>query len=172
MELDEPLLGAAQIAAIAETDIVNIHTWTTRGFTDPYHTKRRVQRGGGRARSYTIRDALRFFLMARLHSQYRTPLPQGMQICQSVFGEENFNPENAGFLVLEEGESGIRRVRWFVDLEALGPQLASGPVNLVINVRHILQQVESGARGFSGHDRTIPGRFLTSVDQPASENDS
>jgi hypothetical protein len=146
MELDEPMLGAAQIAALAKTDIVNIHTWTTRGFTDPYHTKRRVRRGGGRARSYSIRDALRFFLMARLHSQYRTPLPQGMQICQSVFGEENFNPEKAGFLVLEEGASGIGKIRWFKDFEALGKQLASEPVNLVINVKHILFQVESGAR--------------------------
>ena len=39
MNLDEPLLGAAQVAELAQTDIVNIHTWTTRGFTDPYHTR-------------------------------------------------------------------------------------------------------------------------------------
>ena len=103
MDLDEPLLGAAQVAELANTDIINIHTWTTRGFTDPYHTSPRVRRGGGRARSYSLRDALRFFLMARLHSQYRTPLPQGVQICQSVFGEENFNPQKAGYLVVEEG---------------------------------------------------------------------
>jgi hypothetical protein len=44
MDLDEPLLGAALIAELADTDIVNIHTWTTRGFTDPHHTKRRVRR--------------------------------------------------------------------------------------------------------------------------------
>jgi len=29
MNLDEPLLGAAQVAELAQTDIVNIHTWTT-----------------------------------------------------------------------------------------------------------------------------------------------
>ena len=93
MNLDVPILGAAQVAELAETEITNIHTWTTRGFTDPYHTKPSIRRGGGRARSYSLRDTLRFFLMARLHNQYRTPLPQGMQICQSVFGEDNFDPQ-------------------------------------------------------------------------------
>jgi hypothetical protein len=39
MSLDEPLLGAAQIGELALTDIVNIRTWTTRGFADPYHTR-------------------------------------------------------------------------------------------------------------------------------------
>jgi hypothetical protein len=145
MDLDEPLLGAAQIAELVDTDIVNIHTWTTRGFTDPYHTKRRVRRGGGRARSYSTRDALRFFLMARLHRQYRTPLPQGMQICQSVFGEENFNRQNAGYLVLEEGPSG-GGVRWYKDRKTLDQHLADEPVSLVINVKQISQLVESRVR--------------------------
>jgi len=148
MDLDEPLLGAAQVAELANTDIINIHTWTTRGFTDPYHTSPRVRRGGGRARSYSLRDALRFFLMARLHIQYRTPLPQGVQICQSVFGEENFNPQKAGYLVVEEGPSGVGGIRWYENLKALGQHLADEPVSLVINVRHILQHVESGARQF------------------------
>lgn len=148
MNLDKPLLGAAQIAELAQTDIVNIHTWTTRGFADPYHTPPRVRRGGGRARSYSIRDALRFFLMARLHSQYRTPLPQGLQICQSVFGEENFNPQKAGYLVVEEGPSGTGGMRWYENLKTLGEHLAGEPVSLVINVRHILKHVESGARQF------------------------
>jgi hypothetical protein len=145
MNLDEPLLGAAEVAELARTDIVNIHTWTTRGFTDPYHASRRVRRGGGRARSYSIRDALRFFLMARLHSQYRTPLPQGSQICQSVFGEENFNPQKAGYLVLEEGP-GTGGTHWYENLKSLAPHLAGEPVSLVINVRHILEQIESGVR--------------------------
>jgi len=147
MKLDKPLLTAIQVAELAHTEVVNIHTWTTRGFTDPYHTGR-VRRGGGRARSYSIRDALRFFLMARLHSQYRTPLPQGLQICQQVFAEENFNPQKAGYLVVEEGESHIGAVRWFKDLKTLGDHLADAPVSLVINVKDILQQVESGARQF------------------------
>jgi hypothetical protein len=143
MNLDEPLLGAAQVAELAQIDIVNIHTWTTRGFTDPYHTSRRVRRGGGRVRSYSIRDALRFFLMARLHRQYRTPLPQGLQICQSVFGEENFDPQKAGYLVVEECP-GIGGVRWHENLKTLAQHLAGAPVSLVINVRQILEQV--GAR--------------------------
>jgi hypothetical protein len=147
MNLDEPLLGAAHVAELAETDIMNIHTWTTRGFADPYHTNRRVRRGGGRVRSYSIRDALRFFLMARLHRQYRTPLPQGLQICQSVFGEENFNPQNAGYLVVEEGP-GIGAVRWYENLKTLEHHLAGEPVSLVINVRQILEHVESRARKF------------------------
>ena len=149
MDLDKPLLGAAQIAQLANTDIVNIHTWTTRGFTDPYHSNRRVRRGGGRARSYSIRDALRFVLMARLHSQYRTPLPQGMQICESVFGEENFNPVHAGYLVVEEDQSGKEgRVVWFENLKTLGQHLAGESVSLVINVVQILEQVQSGVRQF------------------------
>ena len=147
MNLDEPLLGAAQIAELAQTDIVNIHTWTTRGFTDPYHTSPRIRRGGGRTRSYSMRDALRFFLMARLHSQYRTPLPLGLQICQSVFGEENFNPQKAGYLVVEEGAS-VGGMRWYENLKTLGQHLAGEPVSLVINVRHILEHVESGVRRF------------------------
>jgi len=98
-------------------------------------------------RSYSIRDALRFFLMARLHSQFRTPLPQGSQICQSVFGEEHFNPEKAGYLVLEEG-LGSGRVRWFENLKSLGPHLEIEAVNLVINVRHVFQDVELRSRQF------------------------
>jgi len=158
MNFDEPLLGAAQVAELAQTDIVNIHTWTTRGFADPYHTSRRVRRGGGRVRSYSIRDALRFFLMARLHSQYRTPLPQGSQICQDVFGEENFNPQKAGYLVLEEGP-GIGGVRWFENLKTLGQHLEGEAVSLVINVRHILHDVESRARQFlvAAH---VPGQII------------
>jgi len=148
MDLDKPLLGAAQVAELADTDIVNIHTWTTRGFTDPYHTGRRVRRGGGRPRSYSIRDALRFVLMARLHSQYRAPLPQGIQICQSVFGEENFNSQKAGFLVVEEGPSGTGRVRWYEDVKTLAEHLATEPLSLVINVEHILQHVQAGIRRF------------------------
>jgi hypothetical protein len=147
MNLDEPLLGAAHVAELAQTNIVNIHTWTTRGFADPYHTSRRVRRGGGRVRSYSIRDALRFVLMARLHSQYRTPLPQGLQICQSVFGEENFNPQKAGYLVVEEGP-GSGGVRWYENLKTLEQHLAGESVSLVINVRQILQHVESGTREF------------------------
>ena len=131
MDLDKALLGAAQVAALANTEILNIHTWTTRGFTDPYHTKARVRRGGGRPRSYSVRDALRFHLMARLHSQYRTPLPQGLRICQSVFAEENFNPQRAGYLVVQEGPSGNGEVRWYEDLKTLGQHLAGEPVSLV-----------------------------------------
>ena len=155
MNLDEPLLGAAQVAELANTDIVNIHTWTTRGFTDPYHTSPRDRRGGGRARSYSIRDALRFFLMARLHSQYRTPLPQGSQICQSVFGEENFNPKKAGYLVLEEGATNTGGVRWFENLKTLQQHLADEPVSLVINVKHILQRVETGVHQFGAASRAF-----------------
>jgi len=147
MNLDEPLLGAAQIAELAQTDIVNIHTWTTRGFTDPYHTSPRIRRGGGRARSYSMRDAFRFFLMALLHSQYRTPLPLGLQICQSVFGEENFNSQKAGYLVVEEGAP-VGGMRWYENLKTLGQHLAGEPVSLVINVRHILEYVESGVSRF------------------------
>ena len=148
MNLDKPLLLAAQVADLAQTDIVNVHTWTTRGFTDPYHTGPRVRRGGGRPRSYSIRDALRFFLMARLHNQYRTPLPQGSQICQSLFGKENFNPEKAGYLVVEEGPSGRGGARWFENLPALGKHLSGAPVSLVINVEHILRHVEAGSRQY------------------------
>src|SRR5260370_20913723 len=142
MDLDEPLLGAAHVAELANTDIITIQTWTTRGFTDPYHPSPRVRRGGGRVRSYSLRDALRFFLMARLHSQYRTPLPQGLQICQSVFGEENFNPQKAGYLVVEEGP-GAGGVRWFENLKTLGPHLAAEPVSVVINVGKMLKNGEA-----------------------------
>jgi hypothetical protein len=143
IDLDKPCLGAADVAEIAQTDILNIHTWTTRGFADVYHDKPSVRRAGGRARSYSIRDALRFFLMARLHKQYRTPLPQGMQICQSVFAKENFDPERAAYLVLEEGVSGIGQVAWFGNLRDLEQHLADEPVSLVINVKRILNQVAS-----------------------------
>jgi hypothetical protein len=148
MDLDKPILGASQIAELADTDILNVHTWTTRGFTDPYHNSPKVRRAGGRARTYSIRDALRFYLMARLHKQYRTPMPQGLQISQAVFGEENFNPQTAGYLVVEEGQSGFGGVRWFKNLQTLGRHLEDEPVNLVINVKQILDQVEAGASRF------------------------
>jgi hypothetical protein len=63
MDLDRAFLSATQIAELAQTDIMNVHTWTTRGFADPYHAKPRVRRGRGKPRSYSRRDALRFFLM-------------------------------------------------------------------------------------------------------------
>src|ERR1700731_4300669 len=46
-------------------------------------------------------DALRFYLMARLHKQYGTPLPVGKKICETVFGA-TFNEKNAAFLILEK----------------------------------------------------------------------
>jgi hypothetical protein len=150
MNLDEPILGAAQVAELAQTEILNIHTWTTRGFADPYHAKPRVRRGGGRVRSYSIRDALRFFLMARLHKQYRTPLPQGLAICHAVFGEENFNPEAAGYLVIEEGQFGIGEMRWYQGLGDLKQHLEVEPLSIVINVKRILNHIASGVRQFSG----------------------
>jgi hypothetical protein len=166
MDLDKPVLGAAQVAELANTDIVNIHTWTTRGFTDPYHSGRRVRRGGGKARSYSIRDALRFFLMARLHKQYRTPLPQGSKICQSVFGEENLDEDRAGYLVIEERPSGSGRVRWFGSIRDLSPYLSGEPVSLVINVNHILHQVTSQAAHMqvSGYLREQPSKRRTPAD--------
>lgn len=100
-------------------------------------------------RSYSIRDALRFFLMARLHNQYRTPLPQGRGICESVFGEDSFDPDKAGYLVIEEDRSGKEgKVRWFENLKTLAQHLADEPVSLVINVRQILEEVRSHVRGF------------------------
>jgi hypothetical protein len=146
MNLDKPTLDAAQVAELAQTDIVNIHTWTTRGFADPYHAKPRVRRGGGRERSYSVRDALRFFLMARLHKQYRTPLPQGRRIGDLVFGEENFNPKKAGYLVIEEDPFGIGEMRWYADSNAVRGRLEDEPVSMVINVRYILEKIESRAR--------------------------
>jgi hypothetical protein len=146
MDLDTPFLEAAQIAELSHTDIVTIHTWTTRGFADPYHT-RRARRGGGRPRSYSRRDALRFFLMARLHRQFRTPLPQGLRICQSVFGEENFDPEKAGYLVVEEGASASGDARWFDDVGKLTKHLDQEPLGLVVNVRRILNEITSGILG-------------------------
>jgi len=137
------MLGAAEVAALAHTDILNVHTWTTRGFADPYHSKPRARRGGGRARSYSVRDALRFFLMARLHKQFRTPLPQGQQICQSVFGEENFDRAKAAYLLVEEGASGTGEIGWFKDPDSLMRHLAHESVGMVINTKQILHEVES-----------------------------
>src|SRR5205823_4426799 len=139
MILDKGILGASQIAAIAETDILNVHTWTTRGFADPY-AKPRIRRGRGRARSYSVRDALRFFLMARLHEQYRTPLPRGFEICELVFAAENFDCGKAAYLVLEQSSSGAIDVQWCPDLNAVAQRLEVEALATVINVKYIFQR--------------------------------
>lgn len=143
MKLDEALFTATEVARLAQTDIVNVHTWTTRGFADPYHAKPRVRRGRGKPRSYSVRDALRFFLMARLHEQYRTPLPRGLEICQAVFGEESFNPDAAVYLVVEDARS--LDLQSYRDLKSLEPRLAGGPVTMVLNVKLILDQISAKA---------------------------
>jgi hypothetical protein len=148
MNLDDAFLSATHIADLAQTDIVSVHTWTTRGFADPYHAKPRVRRGGGRVRSYSMRDALRFFLMARLHKQYRLPLPQGLEICQSVFGEENFNPDKAAFLVLEQGTSRANDATWCADLNSVAARLAAEPLAAVINVKCILDIIVARTRQY------------------------
>jgi hypothetical protein len=99
-------------------------------------------------RSYSMRDALRFFLMARLHKQYRLPLPQGLEICQSVFGEENFNPDKAAFLVLEQGTSRANDVTWCADLNSVSARLAAEPLAAVINVKCILDIIVARTRQY------------------------
>jgi hypothetical protein len=146
MNLDETIYSAAEIAELAQTDILNVHTWTSRGFSDPYHAKRRVRRGRGRPRSYSLRDGLRFFLMARLHKQYRTPLPQGLQLCQLVFGAENFDPDCAAYLVMTESTSEVIDAEWCEDLAAVGRRLAVEPLATVIHVKRILDTVSGSAR--------------------------
>jgi hypothetical protein len=143
MKLDDTIFSAAQIAELAQTDILNVHTWTSRGFCNPYHASRRVRRGRGRPRSYSLRDGLRFFLMARLHKQYRTPLPQGLQLCQLVFGEENFDPDHAAFLVMRESTSEVIDTEWCEDLTSVGKRLALEPLVTVINVKRILETVRA-----------------------------
>lgn len=146
MNLDQAVFSAAQIADVAQTEILDVHTWTSRGFADPYHAKPRARRGRGRPRSYSLRDGLRFFLMARLHKQYRTPLPQGLRICQLVFGEENFDPGRAAYLVLEESTSRAIGVHWCPDVNAVGGRLAGEPLATVINAKYILDTVAARAR--------------------------
>ena len=75
-------------------------------------------------------------------------MPQGLEISQAVFGEENFNPQTAGYLVVEEGQAGVGGVLWCKNLQTLGRHLEGDSVNLVINVKQILDQVEAGARSF------------------------
>jgi hypothetical protein len=149
MAIDDTVYSAAQIAELAQTDILNIHTWTSRGFSDPYHAKRRVRRGRGRPRSYSLRDGLRFFLMARLHMQYRTPLPQGLLLCQMVFGTE-FEPGHAAYLVLLESNSKVIDTLWCEDTSEVGRRLAVEPLATVINVKRILDTVSGGARRLPG----------------------
>lgn len=146
INLDSPKFSAAQIADLAQTELLNVHTWTSRGFADPYHAAPRVLRGRGRPRSYSLRDALRFFLMARLHKQYRTPLPQGLEICQLVFGAENWAPSSAAFLVLDQSTSGAIDLHWCPDTAAVGRCLAVEPLATVVNVKRIFETVSARAR--------------------------
>ena len=155
MDLDRAFLSAAQIAELAQTDITSVHTWTTRGFADPYHAKPRVRRGRGKPRSYSRRDALRFFLMAQLHKQYGTPLPRGLLICQAVFGEENFDEDKAAYLVVDESAAaGSSDLGWHADLDSVCHHLATAPVTTVINVKHILGQISAKSRRFSPVEAT------------------
>jgi hypothetical protein len=158
MKLDEAIYSAAQIAELAQTEILNVHTWTSRGFSDPYHAKQRARRGRGRPRSYSLRDGLRFFLMARLHKQYRIPLPQGFQICQLVFAAENFDPDYAAYMVIAESTRRMIDAEWCKDPDEVGRRLAAEPLATVINVKRILDTVTSGVphRPGSGTESVRP----------------
>jgi DNA-binding transcriptional MerR regulator len=143
--LDEPQFNAAQVAKLAETDVISIHTWTTRGLTDPHRAESDVRRGRGRQRLYSLRDALRFYLMARLHKQYGTPLPVGKKICETVFGA-TFNEKNAAFLILEKTTIQVRNTLWCKDAHAVGRALALRPLGTVIHTRKILREVSEHAK--------------------------
>jgi hypothetical protein len=144
MDLDTPQFTAARVADLASIDLVAVHTWTSRGLVDPYRAPEEVKRGRGQARTYSLRDALRFYLAGRLHEQYRTPLPQAVRICEAVFGSL-FNPQRAAFVLLEESTASTQGSRWCADVQQVAERLAAKPTSTVINVKKILDDVTKHA---------------------------
>jgi hypothetical protein len=130
--LDEKILSAAQVAQVAETDITTVQTWTTRGLTEPYGLPGRLKRGRGRARMYSLRDALKFSLMVRLHKSYRTPLPHGIAICRAVFSD-SFVPENARYSIVTATPESARAT-WFPNAESVAKHLKNSRMATVVNV--------------------------------------
>ena len=143
MDLDRPQFSAAQIAELAHVEIVTVHTWTTRGLANPYGD-RDIKRGRGQARLYSLRDALRFYLMARFHQQFRLPLPAGIRICQSVFSD-SFSTAKAAFLFLDTARPGLVAPTWCKDIHAVEQRLAVKLVGTVLDVKEIVANVTKHA---------------------------
>jgi MerR HTH family regulatory protein len=157
IDLDALTFDAAQVARLAGTDMPTVQTWTTRGITDPYRVGKGFKRGRGRARFYSFRDVLKFYLMAKLRHTYRMPLPRGIDICRMVFGD-SFIPDNARFMVVRTGPIGAV-VEWYPDASSLAKKLSTSIVDTVVNVGLIVREVSLEVNkllraGELGHDST------------------
>jgi len=84
-------------------------------------------------------------LMARLHEQYRLPLPQGIRICAAVFKPGIFTPTNAAFQLLEFATKDSIGTKWFKDLGSAAAQLARQPLSTIVNVANIWAEVSGRA---------------------------
>ena len=142
MELDKPQFDAAQIAGLAQIKTLQVHTWTTRGLANPYGSD--IRRGRGEARFYTLRDALKFYIMGRLHEQYRMPLPQGLKICRHVFNDFN-QARTDHYLVLKISTRQTVVTEYYGDAKSLTAALASKPLGTVINIARIWGDVSAAA---------------------------
>jgi len=147
VSIDKPQFNAAQIAELSAIDLVAVHTWTSRGLVDPYKSAEDLKRGRGRARLYSLRDALAFYLMGRLHKQYRLPLPQGRKICRSIFGS-GYSPAKTKFVVLSVSTSLLVATAWCSTEAELAELLLRHPLATVLNVGLIWENVSAGAQQF------------------------
>jgi hypothetical protein len=139
MTLDRKNLQAAHVAEVAGTDVTTVQTWTSRGMTTQYGLAVRLKRGRGHARMYSLRDALKFALMVRLHQNYRMPLPQGRKICGVVFGD-SFEPESARYSIVTATPMNAQ-AKWYPDELAVAKALSTSRVATVINVGLIFREV-------------------------------
>jgi hypothetical protein len=146
IKLDTALFSAAQIAEVANLDLVTVNTWTSRGLFDPDKSAQRVRLGRGHARKYSLCDGLRFSLMRYLHKQYSVPLPQGAKICRMIF--EGFNPAKTTtkVAVLTISTSVLTKLAWEPTLSEAMQHLERSPLATVINVGLIWSDVSARAQ--------------------------
>ena len=143
--LDVLQFSSSDVAVIADIPVRTVQNWTDRGLADPYRARSEVRRGGGVARRYSLRDALRFYLMARLHRDLRIPLPQGIRICGSAFGD-TFNPLKPGVLVLQKSTAVTVGFKWYRNEDELTEFLRHAPTASIVNAQLILRNVTEKAK--------------------------
>lgn len=141
MNIDEPLFTLSDVARVAHLDARTVSNWTNRGLADAYGNDQQ-KRGRGLARTYTMRDTLRFAAMADL-AKISISLPVGTRICKNVFGEA-FRRTNPGCYVVEAASMNALSPKWYPDVMAVlreAKQLHLG-IRLIIDAATIFANVE------------------------------
>jgi hypothetical protein len=147
VNLDVAVFDGVEVAQLAGIDDPKlISNWTDRGFCDPYQAATPRRRGRGKARVYSVRDALKLALMKDLSDRYQVPIPLGTRICAKAF--ETFHPARPGYLIIDRHSDAHLQVLWCGDSAELARQLTGSRAKalLVVNAASPFSEVLARVR--------------------------